>query len=165
MIIVSDSGPLISLAKINKFSLLKQVFKEIIIPEGVYIEVVEEGRGKDGAKETREALGKWVKKVRVKDSLAVQLLLPDLKRGETESIVLAKELNADLILIDDRNARDIAEASGLIIKGTVGILLIAKEMGIIKEFKKVVDELRNKGFYLKDNTYNRILKSFRGEFI
>lgn len=158
MIIVSNSGPLISLAKIDRFSLLNRLFKKIIIPEAVYTEVVEDGDRKPGQAETKEALGKWIEKMKVSDYLAVQLLLPQLKRGETEAIVLAREIKCDLILLDDKCARDIAEVSGLAVKGTVGILLIAKEMGMIKDLKIVIDQLMEKGFYLKEDIYQRILK-------
>lgn len=158
MIIVSDSGPLISLAKISEFHILKYIFERVIIPDSVYAEVVEEGKGRPGEKETKKALGKWVEKIKVSDRTAVQVLLSELKKGEAESIVLAKELNADLILLDDKTARDMAEASGLMVKGTVGIILMANEMGIIKNFRTVVNRLRDKGFYLKEDIYQRILK-------
>ena len=160
MIVVSNSGPLISLAKINNFVLLRQIFKKILIPEWVYVEVVEEGKGRFGEKETKDALGHWIEKVAVGDRLAVQLLLPEIKRGEAESIVLAKERNADVVLLDDKDARDIAEASGLTIKGTIGVLFMAKEMGMIKNLKTVIDTLSDKGFYIDDDTYRRILKRF-----
>ena len=158
MIVASDSGPLISLAKIGKFSILKQLFQKIIIAEGVYTEVVMEGRGRPGEKEIKEALGKWIEKVNVSNRLAIEVLLPELKRGEAESIVLARELKADLLILDDKYARDVAEASGIKIKGTVGILLTAEEIGIIKNLKEVMDSLIEKGFYLKEDVYKRILK-------
>jgi len=158
MIVVSNSGPLISLAKIGKFFLLRQLFQKIIIAEAVYAEVVKEGRGRPGEKEIKEALGKWIKKISVNNQLAVEVLLPELKRGEAESIVLARELKADLFLLDDKYARDIAEASGLEVKGTVGILFTAKEMNIMKNLKEVIDDLREKGFYLKEDVYQRILQ-------
>ncbi len=158
MIVVSDSGPLISLAKIGKFHILKYIFKKIIIPDGVYTEVVEEGKDRPGEKEIERALGKWIEKIKVSDHLAVQVLLSELKKGEAESIVLAKEVKADLILLDDKTARSIAESSELIAKGTVGILIIAKEIGIIKNFRTVINKLRGKGFYLKEDTYQRILR-------
>lgn len=158
MIIVSNSGPLINLAKIGRFSLLKQLFGKIIIPEAVYIEVVKEGKRKPGQAETNEALGKWIEKMKVSDYLAIHLLLSQLKRGEAEAIVLAREIKCDLILLDDKCARDIAETSGLAIKGTLGILLTAKEMGIIKDLKMAIDHLIEKGFYLKEDIYQRILK-------
>ncbi|MEW5692272.1 MAG: hypothetical protein AB1765_03135 [Candidatus Hydrogenedentota bacterium] len=57
MIIVSDSGPLISLSKIKKFNILNQIFKQIIIPDAVYNEVVKDGRKRAGESETKDALG------------------------------------------------------------------------------------------------------------
>jgi len=156
LILVSDSGPLISLAKIGKFSLLKKIFGEVIIPEAVYQEVVEEGRGKAGEEEVRSA--KWIEVKKIENHLAVRVLLSEIKKGEAESIVLADEVNADLLVMDDSDARHIAEKSGLDVIGTVGILITAGELGLIKDTVKAIDDLRDRGFYLKDEDYRWILK-------
>ncbi len=158
MVVVSNSGPLISLAKIGKFSFLKLLSKRVIIPEAVYDEVVKASKGRPGEKETQEALGNWIELKGVRNHLAVQLLEAEIKKGEAESIVLAKELNANLLLIDDNEGRSIAEKNGLKVKGTVGLILIAYYLGLLENPRQTIDELRDKGFYLKDGIYERILK-------
>ncbi len=104
MIVVSNTTPLIGLASVQQFDLLRQLFGEIRIPEAVYHEAVVQGREAGGAKrEVSEA--DWVKMVEVKDQLAVEVLLDELDRGEAETIVLARELEADWVLMDERKGR------------------------------------------------------------
>lgn len=156
-IVVSDSGPLISLAKVKKFHFLKDFFGKVYIPEAVYDDVVTKGSGRAGESETKEALTDWMEKVSVKDHLAVQILLSELGRGEAESIVLAKEMNADRLLVDDEDASIKAKSLGLRAVGTLDITITAYKLGIIENLKDALDELRSKGFYLDDWTYEQIL--------
>ena len=94
MIIVSNTTPLIGLATIQRFELLKHLFGELYIAQAVYDEAVVAGREVGGAK--REvSTANWIKTVRVKDRLAVEVLLDELDLGEAETIVLARELGAD----------------------------------------------------------------------
>lgn len=69
MIVVSDSGPLIALSKINHLDILNKFFREIIIPQAVWIEVVEKGKGRPGAKAVKES--KWIKINKVKNTFGV----------------------------------------------------------------------------------------------
>jgi predicted nucleic acid-binding protein len=95
MIVVSNSTPLIGLAVIRRFELLRQLFGEVYLPQAVYDEVVVSGRQRGGAK--REVAGAtWVKVARVKDHLAVEVLLDELDIGEAETIILAREMGAGL---------------------------------------------------------------------
>ena len=101
MIVVSNTTPLIGLASIGQFKLLRKLFGEIYIPRAVYNEAVVFGREQGGAK--REVSGaKWVKVKEVKDRLAVEVLLDELDLGEAETIVLAREINADWVLMDEK---------------------------------------------------------------
>ena len=101
MIVVCNSSPLIALAKIERLDLLKSLFGRIFIPEAVWEEVALKGRGKPGGEGMEEAINLWVEKRDVQDKLAVEILLTDLGIGEAETIILAKELNADIVLLDD----------------------------------------------------------------
>jgi predicted nucleic acid-binding protein len=104
MTVVSNTTPLIGLASIQKFELLKQLFGEIHIPQAVYSEAVVKGHEEGGAKnEVSEA--SWIKVVSVKDKLAVKVLLDELDDGEAETIILAEELAADWVLMDERKGR------------------------------------------------------------
>lgn len=124
MIVVSNTTPLIGLASIQRFDLLRQIFGELIIAQAVYDEAVVAGREIGGAK--REVLAAdWIKTVHVKDRLAVEVLLDELDLGEAETIVLARELAADWVLMDEKKGRRKLTPLGLQKIGTVGILLKA----------------------------------------
>ncbi len=94
MITVSNATPLIGLASIGRFDLLRQIFGEITIAQAVFDETVTKGRESGGAK-LEVARANWVSVVPVKDRLAVAVLLDELDEGEAETIVLARELKAD----------------------------------------------------------------------
>ncbi len=104
MIIVSNTTPLIGLATIRRFDFLRQFFGEIYIPRAVYDEAVVAGKEIGGAK--REiSTATWIHTVAVQDRLAVEVLLDELDLGEAETIVLARELDADWVLMDERKGR------------------------------------------------------------
>jgi predicted nucleic acid-binding protein len=104
MIVVSNTTPLIGLASIQRFDLLRHLFGEIYIPQAVYAEAVEKGREDGGAKREVSAAS-WIKVVAVQDRLAVEVLLDEMDFGEAEVIVLAREIGADLVLMDERKGR------------------------------------------------------------
>lgn len=85
MIVVSNTTPLIGLAVIHRFDLLRRFFGEVIIPQAVYDEAAIAGREAGGAKQEILAAD-WIKVVAVKDRLAVEILLDELDLGEAETI-------------------------------------------------------------------------------
>lgn len=101
MIVVSNTTPLIGLATIGRFDILRQVFGEIQIAQAVFAEAVSAGREEGGAKREVSA-SRWVKVISVVDRLAVEVLLDELDAGEAETIVLARELKADWVLMDEK---------------------------------------------------------------
>lgn len=156
MIFVCDASTLIALARIGKFDLLRQVLGKIYIPEAVFEEVVVKGKEKPGSKETTEA--KYIERVAVKDRLAVDLLLSSHGLGEAEAIVLAKEMKADILYLDERKASATAQISGIEVRGTLDIIITAYKMGLLKDIKSVLDELKNKKFWLDNETYDEVIK-------
>ena len=159
MLVVSNAGPLISLARIGHFRLLQQVFGRICIPQAVYDEVVIAGAGRAGAEETREATDNRVEARSVQNQVTVRSLLTKLGKGEPEAIALAVEASSDLVLLDDRRARATAEFMGLNVTGTVGLLIRAARRGLVTQPHAVLDELRAHGFRLGDEVYSRVLRS------
>ncbi len=157
MKVVTNSTPLIALSKINRLELLQKVYRSIYIPEEVYTEVVVNGVGKPGAAEVASA--DWIICQPIKDKDQVLILhnrtLIDL--GECGAIVLAQEIEAERIIIDDRVARHIAIAKGLSVVGTVGVLRVAKAMQIIPEIKPILDDLRLHGTRISDRLYYQTL--------
>lgn len=159
MIVVSNATPLINLAKINKLEILQTLFKKIVIADEVFHEIVHRGKGKWGSKEVQEA--QWMTVKSVKNTLSVELLLSELDRGEAETIILAKELKADLVLIDQPKPRQIAAFGKLNVRGTLGILVQAKSKKVIPRVRPYLDELRAKGTWIGDTVYHEVLRKAR----
>lgn len=125
MKIVTNSTPLIELSKIKQLELLREVYGTILVPEEVYIEVVVDGTGKPGAAEVEAA--EWIYRQSVVDKEQIRTLQSQhsLHLGECATIVLAQEINAEQVILDDNAARWEAIARGLPVIGTVGVLLVA----------------------------------------
>ncbi|SNQ59097.1 DUF3368 domain-containing protein [Candidatus Methanoperedens nitratireducens] len=135
MIVVSDSTPLIHLAKVGCMELLFSLYKEVLITKEVYREVVEEGiiLEKDDAGIIQKYVGK---SIHVKSPKSPSDLLVDkyrIHKGEADSIQLAKEIGAQLILMNERDGRNAAKNEGFKVKGSIGILFDALKAGTINE--------------------------------
>ena len=156
MIVVSDSTVLIGLSKLGKLTLLKEIFSKISIPEEVFKELVERGKGKPGSNLIRES--SWVEKKTVKDKTQVNFLMGNLDKGEAEVLALAQELEADLILMDEGKARKSAVIAGFNVMGLLGLLNLAKNIGLIYEVRPFVAELMTKKFRLSDKVIEEALK-------
>jgi uncharacterized protein len=157
MIVVSNTTPLIGLATIQRFDVLEQLFGKIHIPQAVYDKAVTAGREAGGAK--REVIAAvWIETVPVQDQLAVEVLLDELDRGEAETIVLARELNADWVLMDEKKGRRKLTELGLDRIGTLGILLKAKQVGLLPQLRPELERLRQQGFSISQGVINAVLQ-------
>lgn len=157
MIVVSNTTPFIGLASIQRFDLLQQLFGEVYIPQAVYDEAVVAGREEGGAK--REvSRATWIKVMSVHDRLAVEVLLDELDLGEAEAIILASELNADWVLIDERKARRKLAQLGINKIGTLGILLKAKQEGLLEAVQPEIEKLNQQSFRMSQSVIDAVLK-------
>ena len=111
MIVVANAGPLIALGRLDRLDLLGQLFGEVQIPEAVAEEVIGTAGNRPGAAAAAQA--SWLRTSTTGDAVAVSLLQERLGAGESEAVVLALELDADLLLIDEARGRRVAEANGL----------------------------------------------------
>jgi predicted nucleic acid-binding protein len=147
--LVVNSGPLISLARIGQLELLPAVFDQIISPRAVFEEVTQ-----DPTLSGAEAIAKadWLRVVEVSDRDAVERLSVWLDAGESEVLVLAQELESTAA-IDERRGRNLAATLGVSQTGTVGILVIAKERGLIPAVTPLLDQLRTHGVRLSSRVY------------
>lgn len=161
MIVVSDTSPITNLAAIGQLDLLRQLYDYIIIPEVVYSEMVAAGKPVPGAIEVQTLA--WIQVQKIEDSkrvLALQASQSNIDLGEAEAITLALELNADLLLMDERRGRALAQNCGLNVTGLLGVLLQAKRKGLISWVKPIVDELIEKAdFRLNSQLYLAIMQS------
>lgn len=154
MILVLDSSALITLARVGRLDLFRQIAGTAHIPEAVYEEVVQGGRDRPGSLEVSQA--GWISRHQVHDRAAVTRLRA--RGGGAEAIVLARELQADALILDDGTARRVAEAEGQNALDLLGLLLHAKVQGLVDTVKPILDEMVAAGFFIDDSLYRLILR-------
>lgn len=153
---VADSGPLISCARANKLTLVRDVYSELIIPPAVYTEIVIDGAGKPGAEDIEAAVSIWVDVTKPGNDGLVASLKQCIGPGESEAIALAKELDAYL-LIDEASGINVAREYGIRITSTLLMLLEARKRGLISSVTVELDELIVSGFRCSDVLYRKVL--------
>jgi predicted nucleic acid-binding protein len=122
-----------------------------LIPPAVWREVVEEGDGRPGAVEMQRAIASgWMVQRAAKNETLVIALRQTLDNGEAEAIALATELHPESVLLDDKLARQMARRLGVSVTGTLGVLLRAKQVGLIVEVRSLITRLQSEGDYYID---------------
>ena len=154
--IKADSGPLISLAVIDQLTLLKKLYPRIIIPPAVWHEVTVKGKNLPGAEAVSQQ--PWIE-IQTPDLKTLQPLSIITDPGEAEAIALAQTIKNSIVLLDDSQARRIAERLNLPRIGTLGVLRRAKMKGFISEIKPMIEQLKANRIYISENLINAILKS------
>lgn len=156
-IVVSDTSPIRALDFLNLLEVLPVVFDHVLIPPAVAAELVRTG-GRFRLIDVNDYA--FLKIHAAHDQGQVNCLLPLLDRGEAEAIVLAQEIAADAILIDEADGRRVAqEKYGLRTIGTLGILLSAKQRGEVSAVRPLVDQLRDGlGFFVSESLYQEVMR-------
>ena len=156
--VVADAGPLIGIARVGYISILQGLYNSVTIPLRVF-EELNTSSDKPGAKVLSEAISVgWLQVVKLKkpiDSAILRLIIDD---GESESIQLALEQNARLLIIDDKKGRKAAKSRGIHVIGTGGILISAKKAGLLDEISQVLNNLAGVGYRLSPDLCDRILE-------
>ena len=142
--VIVNSTPLIALCKINRLELLRGLYEEITIPEAVFHEVTAKN---DSVKKKILENGAWIHIQAITDTSDKRMYKAKLHDGEVEVMILAQETKADLVIIDDNAARKTAIYLGLPLTGTVGVLLRAKERGLISHVMPLVESMEQNGLY------------------
>ena len=152
MIVVSNTSPLTNLAAIGQFHLLEAVYERLSIPQAVWAELNANSVEWPGSALTNRA--GWIEIRPVENQALVKTLQRDLDRGEAESIALALEMKADLLLLDEKEGRRAAERLGLRVTGVIGLLIEAKMCSQIEQVRPLLDALRYQaGFYMSERVY------------
>lgn len=151
MKVVVNSSPLIALSLLGKLDLLSQIFDEVFVPQSVYQEVVSEGKGLPGCEEVEAA--KWIVVKEVKEKPVIELLLLGMDRAELDVLLLAREIGAEWVIMDEKLGRRVAKQQGLNVKGTIGVLLTSYFAGLVseKEAEEAVDKLRESAVRISDD--------------
>lgn len=149
MATVSNSSALIALAQIGQLDLLPRLFGSILIPPAVAREV----------SPSLPILPSWIQVRRLDRPVPSELARPRLDVGEREALALSIEAKATLLILDDFLARRTAQALGLPVTGTVGILVVAKERAFVGAVRPHLDKLIELGFFISKDLYRESLQS------
>jgi len=140
MKVICNTTPFIALASIDRIGLLKDIYSSVITPKAVIEEVSAGG----AIRVQNLASLDWIEVVPNIVTVENRILF-QLDYGERQVVLNALELKADLVLIDDRSARNIAEYIGLQVKGTLGVLVEAKRKGLILSFREAALKMKEQG--------------------
>jgi len=144
--VISNASPLIALEQIGHLDLLKSLFSAVLIPPAVVREVAPMLR-----------LPTWVSERALAQPIGPRILRTTLGPGESEAISLALEIGAQWVILGERTARRLAQAPGLPVIGTLGILLASKRRGPLPAVRPCVDALVNVGFHISPGLYDLVL--------
>jgi len=152
LIVVSDTSPILNLHAVDKLHLLRDLYGEIVIPPAVDRELDRNGVHLESP---------WASVVSAVNQNQVAALREQLDSGEAEAIVLAGELHADLLLVDEKRGRHIAMDLGLEVTGLLGVLAEAKARGLVSRCQPILDDMiRVAGFWIGDDLRARYLQPF-----
>ena len=151
---ISNTTPILSLLKINKLNLLRELYGKITIPKAVFQEIE---NGKEKPYYQNLSLLDWIEIEDIANKESRTYFF-DLDDGEAEVLILANEQNADLVILDEVMGRMYAKRLKLNLTGTIGILLKAKEKGLIKSLRKLLNELKEKGTWLNPQLISKAIE-------
>ena len=148
--IVGDSSALVALSIMDRLELLETLFGEVYVPQAVYEEVAISS--KPQALKLKNFLANKTVKVQI------DIAKIGLGRGELEAITLYKKMNAHFLLIDDRRAKSFAKMNDVNVIGSLGVMVLAKELGKVKTIRTDLGKLLNSNIFVSKSLINRILK-------
>lgn len=150
-LVVADSGPIFSLALVDKLYLLDALFDKVIIAQAVWDEIT-----MDSSKPFHYRIATYFqdKKIKIQGFNDLTFVMD---YGESESLILFKEQKANFLLIDDKKARTIAENFNVNCIGTIGLLSIAKDKGLITALRPIFIAFTANNRYYSINLLNAIL--------
>ena len=153
MIVICDSSPLIALSIIDRLDLLDILFKDVFVPVSVFNEVNIQGKPES------QRIAEWAqgKIATTTNKHLMQSFSLLLDAGESEAMSLYFEKKADFLLIDEKKGRKIAVYNNINIVGSLGILLLAKQKGLITSVKSLLDRLQQSYIRISDELYLKTL--------
>lgn len=157
MIVVSNTSPITNLAAIGKLDLIRKLYGKIYIPNAVWNELHAYGKSWPGTHEVENAA--WILQTPAQNQILSNALQRDLDQGEAESLALALDIKADLLIIDEKEGRHAAARLGIKVIGVIGILIEAHSKNEITDIRTELDMLRQQaGFYISDKLYQSVLQ-------
>jgi len=151
---VVNTSPIFYLHRLGLLDILNKLYGIVTVPEAVKHEL-EQG-GLQGEDIPRLEKYPWINILSVNLPQYLNLIV-DLGLGESEVLAIAADHPSALVVLDDKLARSIAEMQGFRLTGTAGVLLRAKERGLIPALKPVMERLVSLDFRLKPDLFKAIL--------
>ena len=151
-LVIADTSSLISLILVQQIELVDKIFGQLYIPKAVW----EELKNYDNPEldtGSIQQLENDVLEITSNNYLSIVI-----DYGESETVILYEEINADYLLIDDTKARTIAESLGVHCIGSIGLLIKAKQKGLVTELKPIFKNWLNNEIYFSKKLLNQILK-------
>jgi uncharacterized protein len=152
MILVADSSSLIALAICDSLKLLDILYKEVKVPFYVYKEITHQG--KPQAQKLAEYLKEKIVAIDIADYIISDY---NLGFGEFQAMCLYKKIKADVLLVDDKKARQIAKFNKIKIIGSLGVLLLAHKAKIINDIEKRINLLKNSEIYISSDLIKDVI--------
>lgn len=153
MILVADCSALIALSACQQLELLEKLFETVVVPEAVYFEAIV--ADKREAKLLKTYLQGKIQKV----DIAHYVFLDGFAdRGETEAMLLYKQLSANKLLIDDKRGRKVVKINNINVVGSLGVLLTAKERGLITHVSPLLEKIEQADIHLSSGLVEMVLE-------
>ncbi len=147
--IIGDSSALVTLSIMDRLDLLEPIFGKVYVPQAVYNEVT---------------ISDKPQSIKLKNFLKDKIVTVDLTitqmglgQGELEAIALYKHLNSDFLLIDDRRAKKFAQLNNVNVIGSLGVMILAKEKGLLESIRNDLEKLIDSDVFISESLINRVL--------
>ena len=152
--VIVNNTPLVALWVLGRLDLLRELYDEVLIPQAVYEEFVATERA---VRQAALESAPWIRPVSLANPQRARVYM-GLDLGEAEVLALAEERAARLVIIDELKGRRYAQRLEMPLTGTLGLLLLAKERGLVADLAPLLVELQEAGLYLGAALINRALR-------
>lgn len=149
--IVVNTSPLVALERLGRLNLLSTLFQELTRPQSVFDELMT-GRSRYGVSE-QLFRAEWIKTFPDPPEASFR---PELGKGETAAIALAVQQKADLILLDDLAARNVAKEMELEVSGTLGVLIAGYRQNLLNDIDQALEQPKASGFHMSDTLIQHV---------
>jgi predicted nucleic acid-binding protein len=156
MTIVCDTSPLLLFARADRLGLLPALYQRVVVPGAVLQEV--NVQADEPARQIQVHVQQDVFQRKEAQGRSLDAVGENMGRGERAAIALARELDAELVVLDDEQGRTEARRHGLSITGSIGILIEAKERDVIASMRRELDRLVEEGLWIDEQLYDRVLR-------
>ena len=156
MTIVCDTSPLLLFARADRLGLLPALYQRVVVPGAALQEV--NVQADEPARQIQVHVQQDVFQRKEAQGRSLDAVGENMGRGERTAIALARELDAELVVLDDEQGRTEARRHGLSITGSIGILIEAKGRDVIASMRRELDRLVEEGLWIDERLYDRVLR-------